>query len=254
MGKKKKLVIGVMVMSVAGALVSRAAVYQCLPCGIGTYSDGTLTSCATCPEGKVCPAGAGKAYDPYSNCEVKFLKKWDSVGDHSEQFLSGIYMFSLNGAGGGGGAGYGWDSSSGPGGCKWCHGEAGRYGEQRMVIAHIENAINVSYTNGAGGNGGKPDGGRGSDGGSTSVTIGGATYYARGGSGGPGCKKNGGGLNRTSCVVEYDSIGAACGHGGQGDGCDGERGGGGKNGYIFVYQVGQCYDHWVYNVFNADAK
>ncbi len=248
MGKKKKLVIGAMVMSVAGALVGRSAVYQCLSCRLGTYSDGTLTSCATCPEGKVCPANTGTPFDP-SRCRKMVVAEmndsynsnvpvWD-WGAKSTSFRNldpGIYQFEVASAGGGGAGSHG-EGRGLKGCCSGPGGDGGAGDLQYSKILHFADAIQLTYKIGKGGSrgGARENGGNG---GHSEITVGSYNLYVAGGDGG---EKGGCSYYPANKAPAGNGLGGSKGIGGKRSDCDSNsaRSAGG-DGWIKIYKFYDC--------------
>lgn len=250
MGKNKKLIIGAIVMSIAGAVVGKTAVFQCLPCGLGTYGDGTTTSCASCPDGKVCPGATGTPLDP-SRCRRMLVASMSSSGSlertgngigfrwnsYSTRSLDqGIYQFEVAGAGGGGAGSHG--EGRGMKGC--CSGPGGNGGAGDLQYSKILHLIGTQVLTYKVGNGGAKGGARedGKEGGSSSVEVGSYTLTAGGGAGG---EKGGCSYYPANKDPTGNGLGGAAGIGGKRSDCDSNsaRSDGGQ-GWIDIYKYYDC--------------
>ncbi|MBD5404987.1 hypothetical protein HDR59_00375 [bacterium] len=214
--------------------VANSAVYQCKPCPVGTYSDGTKLSCLECPEGFVCPAGTGTPI-PIENCKQTMVKNFTG-GSTKDVLLSGIYVVEVAGGGGGGGGSYGGGAP-----CKYRNGANGGRGDKKTSVFYLsEDSTEFTYAVGAAGGGG-PDRRDGYRGGTSSFTI--TTSYntislsAEGGYGG------GAGTSSRDGYAGGNAGNGQGGCGGAGRGktkCKSNPGYAGCSGWIKVYQLYDC--------------
>lgn len=149
--------------------------------------------------------------------------KWTRLTGNGTVTLQGTYDFMLIGAGGGGGGGVG----GGAGACDDSGGGGGASGHVKLFQDITGGSI--AYVCGAGGIGGfsacNPGfGANGTKGGSTTITVGGTTYTAKGGNGGiAGTRSNNpggeGGSTNTSdgFNIAGGNAGRGCNAGGQAD-------------------------------------
>ena len=222
--------------------VAHSAIYQCIPCKVGTYSDGTKLGCDQCPNGYVCPAGAG-APIPVDKCKKSLVKNLTG-GSGQDVLTTGIYIAEIAGGGGGGGGSYGGGAP-----CNWHSGADGGKGDKKMSsVFYISGDSNkFDYSVGAAGAGGdsRRDGARGGTSSFKlikSISITGVKTYsnsvsAEGGYGGGAANSSHGG-----------SPGANAGNGQGGCGgagrdrtkCKSNPGDAGCSGWIKVYQLYDC--------------
>ena len=214
--------------------VARSAIYQCIPCKVGTYSDGTKLGCDQCPNGYVCPAGAG-APIPVDKCKQTLVKNLTG-GLGQDVLLSGIYFVEVAGGGGGGGGSYGGGAP-----CKYRSGANGGKGDKQTSVFYLSaDSVNFNYSVGSAGAGGgdRRDGARG---GTSSFKI--TTSYntlsisAAGGYGGGAGEKSRDGSPGANAGNGQGGCGGAGRHKTK---CESNPGSAGCGGWIRVYQLYDC--------------